>query len=350
MAEAESCRMYPGGIRAGDGVPRSRPRRRACRGCGGAGPGEEGRGEAKGTREAAALVEVEGVVGGGVGAKPADTAVERSSPSSPSTATTTKKPWWKASLLSPTKGAVGLVIGGLVLLALLAGARWIDLDAITLPSYRRSIIPAVAVPSACMNAPSIDRAARPGGGLGHGKSFLRGNGSGTGGTSRRWRHPPRRQRSSPPVPIPFSCGNGTSSSSTPLCRRPRGAMPPPAASPSPAAPERPVPRPPSCPDYFRHIHSDLAPWREKGISREAVEHGQPNAAFRLTVVSGRAYVETYHRVFQTRDLFTQWGIAQLLARYPGRVPDLDLMFNCEDMPELRAADYPDTSAAPPLVR
>lgn len=165
------------------------------------------------------------------------------------------------------------------------------------------------------------------------QSFLRGNGSGTG---RRWRHPPRRQRSSPPVPIPFSCGNGTSLSSTPLCRRPRVGMPPPAASPSPAAPP-----PPSCPDYFRHIHSDLEPWREKGISREAVERGRPKAAFRLTVVSGRAYVETYHRVFQTRDLFTQWGIAQLLARYPGRVPDLDLMFNCEDMPELRAADYPD---------
>nr|BAJ91611.1 predicted protein [Hordeum vulgare subsp. vulgare]BAJ95415.1 predicted protein [Hordeum vulgare subsp. vulgare] len=230
----------------------------------------------------------------------AEPTVERQPPSS--SATTTTRPCWKTPLLSPTKGAVGLVIGGLVLLALLAGAGWVDLDA----------------------------------------SFLRGNGSGTG---RRWRHPPRRQRSSPPVPIPFSCGNGTSLSSTPLCRRPRVGMPPPAASPSPAAPP-----PPSCPDYFRHIHSDLEPWREKGISREAVERGRPKAAFRLTVVSGRAYVETYHRVFQTRDLFTQWGIAQLLARYPGRVPDLDLMFNCEDMPELRAADYPDTSAAPPLFR
>jgi hypothetical protein len=57
-------------------------------------------------------------------------------------------------------------------------------------------------------------------------------------------------------------------------------------------------------------------------------------------------VETYHRVFQTRDVFTQWGIAQLLARYPGRVPDLDLMFNCE----VRAADFPVPSKAPPLFR
>jgi hypothetical protein len=108
--------------------------------------------------------------------------------------------------------------------------------------------------------------------------------------------------------------------------------------------------PPRCPDYFRHIHSDLSPWRETGITREAVESGQRRAAFRLTVVGGRAFVETYHRVFQTRDVFTQWGIAQLLARYPGRVPDLDLMFNCEDMPEVRAADFPAPSKAPPLFR
>jgi protein glucosyltransferase len=76
-----------------------------------------------------------------------------------------------------------------------------------------------------------------------------------------------------------------------------------------------------------------------------VERGRGRAAFRLVVVDGRAYVETYHRVFQTRDTFTQWGIAQLLARYPGRVPDLDLMFNCEDMPEVKRSED-----APPLFR
>ncbi|CAD6246273.1 unnamed protein product [Miscanthus lutarioriparius] len=109
--------------------------------------------------------------------------------------------------------------------------------------------------------------------------------------------------------------------------------------------------PPQCPEYFRYIHSDLSPWRETGITREAVERGRDRAAFRLVVVDGRAYVETYHRVFQTRDTFTQWGIAQLLARYPGRVPDLDLMFNCEDMPEVRAADFAAAPFhAPPLFR
>ncbi|PUZ66579.1 hypothetical protein GQ55_3G328600 [Panicum hallii var. hallii] len=69
---------------------------------------------------------------------------------------------------------------------------------------------------------------------------------------------------------------------------------------------------------------------------------------RLVVVAWRAYVEKYRPAFQTRDVFTLWGILQLLARYPGRVPDLDLMFFCDDTPEVHAAAYPDPSMAPPL--
>ncbi|CAO2205419.1 unnamed protein product [Urochloa humidicola] len=161
-----------------------------------------------------------------------------------------------------------------------------------------------------------------------------------GGGMRQHRRRPPHHMPSPAadlVPIPFSCGNATSAAS-------------PSPSPSPAASRHMVAAPPRCPEYFRFIHSDLSPWSETGITREAVERGRDRAAFRLLVVGGRAYVETYHRVFQTRDSFTQWGIAQLLARYPGRVPDLDLMFNCEDMPEVRAADFPKHSDAPPLFR
>jgi hypothetical protein len=106
--------------------------------------------------------------------------------------------------------------------------------------------------------------------------------------------------------------------------------------------------PPSCPEYFRYIHSDLSPWREKGITRDAVERARGLAMFRLVIVGGRAYVEKFRRSFQTRDEFTLWGILQLLARYPGRVPDLDLMFFCDDLARVRRAAFPDPSTAPPL--
>ena len=73
-----------------------------------------------------------------------------------------------------------------------------------------------------------------------------------------------------------------------------------------------------------------------------------NAAFRLVIVNGTAYVETYKHSFQTRDIFTQWGILQLLRRHPGRLPDLDLIFTCGDRPNIVQEYYPSANAkAPP---
>jgi hypothetical protein len=144
------------------------------------------------------------------------------------------------------------------------------------------------------------------------------------------------------VPIPFTCGNETSPPRRrPTCPAPPAPPPPPAGG---------GPAPPSCPDYFRYIHDDLRPWRGAGITREAVERARRHAFFRLVVVGGRAYVETYQRAFQTRDVFTQWGILQTLRRYAGRVPDLDIMFACDDPGQVRAADFPTPSDAPPVFR
>ncbi|XP_058082744.1 uncharacterized protein LOC131230787 isoform X3 [Magnolia sinica] len=109
---------------------------------------------------------------------------------------------------------------------------------------------------------------------------------------------------------------------------------------------------PSCPEYFRWIHEDLRPWKATGISKEMVERANRTANFRLVVINGRAYVEKYRRAFQTRDVFTLWGILQLLRRYPGRVPDLDLMFDCVDLPVVKSRDYRGQHALgpPPLFR
>ena len=78
----------------------------------------------------------------------------------------------------------------------------------------------------------------------------------------------------------------------------------------------------ACPEYFRWIHEDLRPWKSTGISRFAVESAKGDADFRLVIVNGKAYVEQYRKSFQTTDLFTMWGIFQLLKLYPNRLPEL----------------------------
>lgn len=110
--------------------------------------------------------------------------------------------------------------------------------------------------------------------------------------------------------------------------------------------------PPTCPDYFRWIYDDLWPWRETGITKEMVMRAKRTADFRLVIVNGRAYVETYRKAFQSRDTFTLWGILQMLRRYPGKVPDLDLMFDCIDWPVIKTEFYrhPKAPTPPPLFR
>ncbi|KAL5214609.1 hypothetical protein ABZP36_003761 [Zizania latifolia] len=109
----------------------------------------------------------------------------------------------------------------------------------------------------------------------------------------------------------------------------------------------------SCPSYFRFIHEDLRPWRAAGgVTRAMLARSRVTASFRLVVLGGRVFVQRFRPAFQTRDLFTIWGVLQLLRRYPGRVPDLDLMFDCVDWPVVRKHLYRGKHAAfmPPLFR
>ncbi|CAN6461739.1 unnamed protein product [Victoria cruziana] len=106
----------------------------------------------------------------------------------------------------------------------------------------------------------------------------------------------------------------------------------------------------TCPSYFRWIHEDLRHWNQNGITRKMVESGKKLANFRLVIVRGMVYVETYRKSFQTRDLFTIWGVLQLLRWYPGRIPDLDLMFNGGDAPRVLVKNYrPHKQLVPPPV-
>ncbi|CAI8593682.1 unnamed protein product [Vicia faba] len=105
----------------------------------------------------------------------------------------------------------------------------------------------------------------------------------------------------------------------------------------------------TCPDYFRWIHEDLRPWAHTGITQEMVEKAKATANFKLVILKGKVYLETYEKAFQTRDTFTLWGILQLLRRYPGMLPDLELMFDCVDWPVV-LIDQNNVVAPPPLFR
>ncbi|XP_022732867.1 protein O-glucosyltransferase 1-like [Durio zibethinus] len=109
---------------------------------------------------------------------------------------------------------------------------------------------------------------------------------------------------------------------------------------------------PVCPDYFRWIHEDLRPWKTSGITRDMVETAKRKATFRLVIIRGKAYVKKYRKAIQTRDVFTIWGILQLLRKYPGRLLDLEIMFDTEDRPVIRSGDYqgPKSTGPPPLFR
>ncbi|KAK7310806.1 hypothetical protein RJT34_08547 [Clitoria ternatea] len=108
----------------------------------------------------------------------------------------------------------------------------------------------------------------------------------------------------------------------------------------------------TCPEYFRWIHEDLRPWAHTGITREMVERGRPTANFKLVILNGKAYLETFQKSFQTRDVFTLWGILQLLRKYPGMLPDFEIMFDCVDWPVLPKDRYNNAAHQhpPPLFR
>ncbi|GAB2224155.1 hypothetical protein Droror1_Dr00004903 [Drosera rotundifolia] len=103
----------------------------------------------------------------------------------------------------------------------------------------------------------------------------------------------------------------------------------------------------TCPVYFRWIHEDLQPWKETGITREMVEKARRTAHFRVVILDGKVYVEKYRKAIQTRDLFTLWGIVQLVRLYPGRLPDLEMMFNCDDRPVVGSKDFRHPNSGPP---
>ncbi|GER35481.1 hypothetical protein STAS_11745, partial [Striga asiatica] len=107
-------------------------------------------------------------------------------------------------------------------------------------------------------------------------------------------------------------------------------------------------RPTKCPSFFDNIRADLGPWEATGISSGHVAEARKHAAFRVVIVGGVLYVDFYYACVQSRAMFTIWGILQLLRRYPGQVPDVDLMFDCMDKPVVNQTVHADVPL--PLFR
>ncbi|KAL7587002.1 hypothetical protein Lser_V15G38294 [Lactuca serriola] len=103
-----------------------------------------------------------------------------------------------------------------------------------------------------------------------------------------------------------------------------------------------------CPDFYRWIHHDLEPWSHTRISYANLMEAKKFASFRVVIISGKLYVDYYYNCVLSRTLFTIWGILQLLKRYPGSIPDVDMMFDCMDRPIVYKRDH---SAMPlPIFR
>ncbi|PIA59411.1 hypothetical protein AQUCO_00400351v1 [Aquilegia coerulea] len=105
---------------------------------------------------------------------------------------------------------------------------------------------------------------------------------------------------------------------------------------------------PKCPSFFRWIHHDLQPWSKSKISMDNLMEAQKSAAFRVVIVGGKLFVDFYYDCVQGRTMFTIWGFLQLLKRYPGMIPDVDIMFDCMDKPFVNRSEYgPETKWPPP---
>ncbi|KAM7527668.1 hypothetical protein LguiB_031078 [Lonicera macranthoides] len=99
------------------------------------------------------------------------------------------------------------------------------------------------------------------------------------------------------------------------------------------------PKAEKCPEFFHWIHRDLEPWSKSRISFDRMMKAKEFASLRVVIIGGKLYVDYYYACVQSRAMFTVWGLLQLLRRYPGKVPDVDLMFDCMDKPIVNRTEH-----------
>ena len=92
----------------------------------------------------------------------------------------------------------------------------------------------------------------------------------------------------------------------------------------------------TCPDHFKWIERDLEPWKKSKISRSLLKRARQDSAFessfRVVLKGGKVYAGGIGNCYQTRAIFSLWGLLQLTTFYRGLVPDVELVFGCGDKP------------------
>ncbi|VAH14490.1 unnamed protein product [Triticum turgidum subsp. durum] len=73
----------------------------------------------------------------------------------------------------------------------------------------------------------------------------------------------------------------------------------------------------------------------------------PLASLVVSTIAAFSAVIVIYACVQSRALFTVWSLLQLMRRYPGRVPDVDLMFDCMDRPAINRTEHTGEGAPPP---
>ncbi|CAN6349718.1 unnamed protein product [Urochloa humidicola] len=170
-------------------------------------------------------------------------------------------------------------------------------------------------------------------------------------------HPFPHAKGRPPARAAIRCAPSVA------CLPPLSRPPPPAAAANASSSSPGITRR-QCPAYFAAIRRDLAPWRRRGsggggggVTRELLDAARRRASMRVTITGGgrRLHVDLYYACVQSRALFTAWSLLQLMRRHPGRVPDVDLMFDCMDRPAVNRTEHggggdPAAPPPPPLFR
>ncbi|KAI4963391.1 hypothetical protein ZWY2020_014168 [Hordeum vulgare] len=87
--------------------------------------------------------------------------------------------------------------------------------------------------------------------------------------------------------------------------------------------------------------------RSQRRRRRPMRRDRASASMHVTITRGGTWlhVDLYHACMQSRALFTVWSLSHLMRQYPGRVPDMDLMFDYMDRSAINRTKHTGDGAA-----